>query len=66
MNPSAKQLRPKSGKTMVAQCGCGGKASFAEAMGLCGRSHRAKLLRTWFCLICRAKALGGKEAFWLT
>jgi len=29
--PTAEQLRMKSGKTMVALCGCRGKASFAEA-----------------------------------
>jgi len=41
MNPSAKELRPKSGKTMVALCGCRRKASFAEAMG-CADEARAQ------------------------
>ncbi|HTD99228.1 MAG TPA: hypothetical protein VK668_08055, partial [Mucilaginibacter sp.] len=36
-------------------CGCRGKASFAEAWGMCEQSDCAKLLRTGFCLILQGK-----------
>jgi len=47
---------------MVALRGRGGKASFDEAFGLRVR-QRAKLLRTWFCLTCRANAASVKKPF---
>ncbi|HTE01993.1 MAG TPA: hypothetical protein VK668_22045 [Mucilaginibacter sp.] len=56
----------KSGKTMVAFVRPQGKSKFCRSVSLCEQSECAKLLRTWFCLICRAKAWCGKEAFLLT
>jgi hypothetical protein len=74
---SADKLRPKSGKTMVAMCGCRGKASFDEAVVMWERL-RAKLLRTRFCLICpkgtpleqrkglvRQRSISADLIFWL-
>jgi hypothetical protein len=43
INPSAKQLRVKSGKTMVVLSGGCGIATFAEALGLCERQQGKRL-----------------------
>jgi hypothetical protein len=61
---SAKQLRAKAGRTMVA-CGRQGHRNFCRSGGLCERS-RAEDSSPWFWLICGVKALCGKEAFLLT
>jgi hypothetical protein len=60
--PSAKQLRAKAGRTMVALSVARGIGNFAEAQGKSERSG-AKDSSPWFCPVCRAKARCGKEAF---
>jgi len=55
----------KTGRTMMASAAAEALANIAEAQAKSERS-RARLSSLWFCLICRAKALCGKEAFLLT
>ena len=52
----------KSGKTMVGMSAARALANFAEEVG---RTQWGKVLQPWFCLICRAKAKCGEEAFLL-
>jgi hypothetical protein len=64
-SPSAEQLRAKSGKNDGGPERGKGIAIVAEAQGMSERS-RATFCSPWFCLICRVKAMCGKEAFLLT
>jgi len=56
------EVRQNNGGPVLLQ----GKSKFCRSVDLWEQSECAKLLRTWFCLICRAKALCGKEVFLLS
>jgi len=55
----------KAGKTMVALSVMAGHRKFLQCMGQCAHYSR-KCFQPRFCLICRAMALCGKEAFLMT
>ncbi|MBB6111746.1 hypothetical protein SAMN05421821_11427 [Mucilaginibacter lappiensis] len=63
--PSAEQLRVKEGRTWWL-CAFGGASQvFAEAKNRANKVEQNNC-SPWFCLLCRAKAMCGKEASLLT
>jgi len=57
----AAPLRMRAGRTMMGGAAAGGIGIFCRSVGQAGAKQRGNFPSPWFCPICRANALCGKE-----